>query len=331
MKPLALSINEVSPYVRLVGEFSVDPGHIETKRVFYDHLLFYVLSGKGRVTVGGESFEAEMGDIFLIRPNVVYTAEADQQEPYARQFIQFDFIYMGEDSDLPKDIKLPEAPRPEKVHPTPTFREGLNLPIRSSMKDNPKIKLLFSSIFEEMYHRKPAFQLAVKAFLIQIILEIHRRALKVNSTEEEQEVLGGLPDAVAEGKRFMERNFMKKISVKEIAERGCVSPVYFERMFKKTVGHTPIRYLTKLRLQYAKELIQNTEKTLSSIANEVGFENVYYFSRVFKKIEGICPTEYRKLANSKEAKLPFLLNEIEMKQGYPSEKIIYTDGRILNG
>jgi len=322
LKRQIVSINEITPYVRLVGEFGGVSGFVERNRIFYDHLLFHVLSGKGRVNVGTDSFHAEPGDVFLIRPGVVYSAKADKHDPYVRQFVQFDFIYRGNYDDLPVDVVFPKIPQSEKVRPTPVFEEGLNLPVRSEMRDNPAIKRLFSGIFEEMYHKKPAFQLAVKAFLLQIILQIHRKALGVDSMEGE--TLETLPDVVAEGKKFIENNFRRKLSLKEIARRGHVSAVYFERIFKKTLGYTPMGYVLRLRIQLARELIVNTKKTIDSIANEAGFNNAYYFSRVFKKIVGVCPTEYRKLVRSGNSWLPFLADE--MKEGYPTGTIIFAQG-----
>lgn len=320
MKPLTLSINEISPYARLVGEFIADPGAVEPERVFYDHLLLYVLSGKGEITVEGKTFEAEEDDVFLIRPNVVYTAKADVENPFVRQFIQFDFVYMGDYANLPKEIVLPQRPQLERIHPTLTSQEGLRLPIKSAMKDNPEVRVLFSKIFEEMYHKRSGFQLAVKACLTGIFLHIHRKAIGGTAGEEAS---GDLPDAVIKGKRFIERNLAKKLSLKEIAGQAYVSPIYFERIFKKFIGHTPIEYLTLLKIEWAKERIRNTQETMTAIADQIGFESIHYFSRVFKKIEGIAPTQYRRIIHSKASSVPFLSNEIKMRGGYPTGKIFF--------
>ena len=323
MRPLILSINEISPYARLVGEFTVGPGNVENDRVFYDHLLFYVLSGKGTVTVAGETSGAGKGDVFLVRPNTVYGAVADKKGPFTRQFVQFDFVYVGDYEDLPTDVVFPKRPKPELFHPTPIFREGLRLPVKSAMKENPEVPLLFSKMFEEMYHQRSGFQLAVKACLTGIILHIHRRAIEIEGMAQGEEPSGDLPDAVIKGKRFIERNFTKKLSLKQIAGQTHVSPIYFERIFKKFIGYTPIEYLTLLKIKWAKEHIRNTQETMTAIADHIGFDSIHYFSRVFKKIEGHAPTQYQKIVRSKASSVPFLSNEIKMRGGYPAGEIFF--------
>ena len=322
MKQFPLSINDISPHVRLVGEFTVGPGYVETDRVLYDHLLFYVLSGAGTVTVGGEVLEAGEGDVFFIRPNVVYKAKSDEQNPFTRQFVQFDFVYMEDKADLPINIVFPQRPQPERIHPTPVFKEELRLPVKSALKDHSEVRLLFSKIFEEMYHKRSAFRLAVKACLTGILLHIHRNALKVDGIPAEG-ALGNLPEIVIKGKQFIEQNIAKKLSLKEIANQAHVSPIYFERIFKKFTGYSPIEYLRVLKIQWAKELIRNTQKSMTAIAEKIGFESVHYFSRVFRKVEGIAPSQYRAIIHSKASGVPFLSNEIKMKGGYPTGKIFF--------
>ena len=322
MKPFTLSINEISPYVRLVGEFAVGPGSVENDRVLYDHLLLYVVSGAGTVIVGGETLDAEEGDVFLIKSSVVYAAKSDAKNPFLRQFVQFDFVYLGDEENLPINIVFPERPQPERFHPTPLFREGLRLPLRSAMKDHPEVRLLFSKIFEEMYHKRSGFQLAVKACLTGILLHIHRKALEADGIAEAEGTSGELPESVIRGKQFIEQNLAKKLSLKEIAGQAHVSPIYFERIFKRFMGYTPIEYMRVLKIQWAKERIRDTRETMTTIADRTGFESVHYFSRVFKKIEGIAPTQYRKIVHSEASNAPFLSNETKIR-GYPTGKIFF--------
>ena len=72
-----------------------------------------------------------------------------------------------------------------------------------------------------------------------------------------------------------------------------LSPYYFSKLFKEETGENFIEYLTKLRIQKAKELLVDKEKSMKEICGQVGYSDPNYFSRIFKKSVGVTPTEYR--------------------------------------
>lgn len=76
-------------------------------------------------------------------------------------------------------------------------------------------------------------------------------------------------------------------------------PDYITRCMQKTIGITPMQYLTSYRLSKAKQLLTTTNEKLESISKKVGIHDSTYFSRLFKKVEGITPIEYKRLANRK--------------------------------
>ena len=67
---------------------------------------------------------------------------------------------------------------------------------------------------------------------------------------------------------------------------------HFSTLFDKTFGISPVRFVTKMKIDYAKELLVTNRFSVSEIAEMCGFENVYYFSAVFKKQTGFSPTKY---------------------------------------
>jgi AraC-like DNA-binding protein len=79
-----------------------------------------------------------------------------------------------------------------------------------------------------------------------------------------------------------------------LGEASGVSYSYFKSLFLKQYGISPVRYVTRLRISYAKELLLTGRYTVGQIAAMCGFENTYYFSNVFKKETGCAPTLYVK-------------------------------------
>jgi two-component system response regulator YesN len=94
-------------------------------------------------------------------------------------------------------------------------------------------------------------------------------------------------------KQYMEENYYKEISMELVAEIINLSPYYFSKIFKKMEGITFIDYLTLLRINKAKELLQDQNLSLKEICFQVGYNDPNYFSRVFKKVTELSPTEYR--------------------------------------
>ena len=85
-----------------------------------------------------------------------------------------------------------------------------------------------------------------------------------------------------------------ELSLERIASRIGISEAHFCRIFKEYTGFRPFEYMNLLKLQRAKELLKNTEMSISEIAKSVGYESHSYFSMLFKRYMGITPTEYRR-------------------------------------
>lgn len=113
---------------------------------------------------------------------------------------------------------------------------------------------------------------------------------KVNPTP----VLNDISETV---KQYIQSNYRFSLSLKEIAEALHLNPSYISRSFSGKVGMTVTEYINFIRLKHAKTLLLTTDAPIGSIALNVGFEDVNYFSRVFKKKEGCSPLQYRKSGN----------------------------------
>ena len=100
--------------------------------------------------------------------------------------------------------------------------------------------------------------------------------------------------AIIRAKQFIEQNYARDLSLEEVATSINLAPAYFSRLFGHVTGTNFINYLTNIRIQRAKELLQSTNAKIKQIGEAVGYSNIYYFSRVFKNKTGITPVLYRK-------------------------------------
>jgi AraC-like DNA-binding protein len=101
------------------------------------------------------------------------------------------------------------------------------------------------------------------------------------------------PPAITRAKQFILENQGEDLSLGQVAKAVNTSTFYFCKMFKKTTGLNFTDYVSRIRIEKAKNLLLNRNLRVSEIAYEVGFQSLTHFNRVFKKIMGQSPTDYR--------------------------------------
>lgn len=91
----------------------------------------------------------------------------------------------------------------------------------------------------------------------------------------------------------MKENLERHITMSQLAEFTGYTPSHFSAIFKRTVGHAPISYFNLIKIQAACQMLDSTDMNINQIAAKLGFDDTYYFSRLFNKIMGMPPTAYR--------------------------------------
>lgn len=105
---------------------------------------------------------------------------------------------------------------------------------------------------------------------------------------------------------YMKENMEKHLSLEEISTQIGYSPSHFSMLFKKQTGHSPLTYFNLLKIQQACLLLDTTDMKINQICYKIGIEDTYYFSRLFSKIMGMSPREYRKSKKGRNFSYPFL-------------------------
>ncbi len=94
-------------------------------------------------------------------------------------------------------------------------------------------------------------------------------------------------------KEYIRNNFSKDISLDDVSRVVNISPYYFSKIFKEDTGENFVEYVTNIRIEHAKELLETTEYSMKEICSMVGYSDPNYFSRSFKKHVGVTPTEFK--------------------------------------
>ncbi len=92
---------------------------------------------------------------------------------------------------------------------------------------------------------------------------------------------------------YMKANIGKIISIAELAGQLKFSSSHYSALFRKNTGASPIEYFIKLKIQYACQLLSQSNLRISDIGEKIGYEDSFYFSRLFKNVTGKSPKEYR--------------------------------------
>ena len=136
------------------------------------------------------------------------------------------------------------------------------------------------------------YQLNSRAeYLPQVMQMAEPAAMKTWFLEKVKEACRNV--IIETAKNYIKNNYHKDISLDDVSREVNISPYYFSKLFKETTGENFIEYLTNLRMDKAKELLQTTECSMKEICVKTGYSDPNYFSRSFKKNVGVTPTEYK--------------------------------------
>lgn len=136
--------------------------------------------------------------------------------------------------------------------------------------------------------------LQVKKTLYEFFLYISENFTRSVFSDEEYKKRFKRLDTFNSVIEYLDGHYYENISVDSIASRFFMSSSYFSHLFKKRANKSLVEYLNETRLRHAKALLENEELSVGEIALRVGFNDINYFSRIFKREVGVTPTEYRR-------------------------------------
>ncbi len=237
-----------------------------------DYQLLYIVSGKAHFYFNGIERIVQAGRMVLIPPRVEQKYEYFGEEKPEVYWVHFT------GSDVKNILRKYEIPMDD-----PIFYSGASS--------------VYSSIFKEMINElqtcRTGYEELLSMYLQQIFLLVQR-----TRQERKPTVTTYIQEEMEYARRYFNEHYNEPISIQEYAESRNMSVCYFQRNFKQIVNHTPMQYLLTIRVNNAASLLETTDYSMAEIAAIVGYEDPLYFSRVFRKIKGMSPTEYRKLLNA---------------------------------
>lgn len=235
-------------------------------------MIHFVLSGKGRLEVAGRTFELQAGDAFLVPAETVAYYEADGEEPWHYAWINFLGItsrqYLLELMEAADETYVLRGLPVQKYYAT--IQEVLPLDA-SSISDYLLANSLTLYILSQLFY-DTGFD--------------HSSVHKGSVAEEV--------------KLYLDVNYYEPLQIQQVAWQFGVHPNYLTRIFRAAYGVGPKEYLTQLKLKKAETLLATTSYPVTVVADSLGFEDGFAFSRLFKRKTGFSPTAFRQRAEGRE-------------------------------
>ncbi len=241
--------------------------------------LLYVNRGQGERLVGNHLSSFSNGDLAIIGSNVPHAGFTDEKTNEIAQTV----IHLRKSFFDSAMLSLPELWGVKAL-----FDKSLyGISFGGEDKDRIGQKM------EQLTHKTGLQQfIALLEILDDMVQSPYRTVLNTNINP--QKINNFDKTRIQIVYNYIEQHFREEVRVKDVADQLSLSESAFCRYFKRTTGNTFSSFLNQYRIMYACRLIKQTDKSFRDIAFESGFNNFSYFFRVFKKIMGTSPSEYKK-------------------------------------
>jgi AraC-like DNA-binding protein len=246
--------------------------------------LVIVLSGSGTNVTETESYPLSRGDVFVLNGESVHGFENSNHLALCN--LMYDPVRL---MNIQQDLVMCAGYQALFVL-EPLCREhyGFKGKLNLDEAELGKVVSLLHGMDEEQTQRSAGYHSLLSAYFMQLVVLLSRSYTL--SAKQPTTAMLRLANAVS----YLESHYQEPLTLEELAKQAKLSKNQFVRIFKKAFGTTPIDYLIDLRIQKAKKLLEQSSRTISQVAFEVGFSDSNYFSRQFQYHLGISPSEYRK-------------------------------------
>lgn len=178
------------------------------------------------------------------------------------------------------------------LEPAARRRHQFDSRLRLSSSDMHEACRLIDFLEKELEVRERGFRFIAMATFMQLVGHLSRCYGRTKNLDSQS--LLQIPEVIG----YIEKNYSKPISLDELVDISGLSRRSFSRVFESSMGCTPISHLIELRISRACELLKNTERSITEIAFDVGFNDSNYFARQFRKTLNVSPSTYRQSASN---------------------------------
>jgi AraC-like DNA-binding protein/mannose-6-phosphate isomerase-like protein (cupin superfamily) len=252
---------------------------------YHEHLeISYVFEGRGAFVLESRRYPLEPGDLVVVGRREFHLIEAEFPRPLRALSLHF----------MPELVHPPGGAALDFEYLRPFHHHGAGFSHRVPAAQVPGDIVLdrLWRVHEEITGRRPDYPLAVKTHLCDLLLVLSRlyRRHGGGTDDHRPRDFERLRDVFS----FIRKNCHEPVSLRQMARLAHLSPQYFCRFFKAVTGTTMTEYVLRMRVDLAMEFLSSSAMSVTEIAYAAGFSSHSYFDRVFKRLKGVTPQEYRR-------------------------------------
>ncbi len=244
--------------------------------------IIQIMSGKVKLIVGTETIEAKAGDIIYIPPTMVFRADAIGAKASVRG-MKFSSSILEEnmenfDAEVFYMFYLQSKSKIAHFDKNSSVYEALSKCMQES--------------YDEYVAKEICYKLPIRANIYLMMTELLR--YYCGSKDESDKMIYHNVLRLRPVMDFIAEHYCEKIYIEKLADMIGVSADYFTKMFKDSIGKTPIEYINGLRINRAMQLLSETDISMAEISESTGFCNPNYFHKIFKQYMDTSPLVFRK-------------------------------------
>jgi len=254
---------------------------------YHEHLeISYVFEGRGAFVLESRRYPLQTGDLVVVGRREFHLIEAEFPTPLRALSLHF----------MPELVHPPGGAALDFEYLRPFHHHGAGFSHRLPAAEVPKDLVLdrLWRIHEETTARRQDYPLAVKTHLCDLLFALSRLYRRTGVEPAPQDRRARDFERLREVFSFIRKNCHEPVSLRQMARLAHLSPQYFCRFFKAVTGNTLTEYVLRMRVDLAMEFLSSSAMSVTEIAYAAGFSSHSYFDRVFKRLKGVTPQEYRR-------------------------------------
>lgn len=249
----------------------------------------YVAEGDGDHYYKGETFRITEGDVFVIEPGEEHAYRSGSDRPLVVYNVLFQPEVLRRELESLADV----SSFADFFYLEPFLRTEVRFQGHFRLQPSEQIEMepLLSRIIHDFQEKKPGYRILTKTRLIELFIFLSRcnqdrKHTSLSALSSDEKVIRHISD-------FIRKHYAKPLTLTQVSGMCGMSQSGFSNKFKQYVGKTFIEFRNEVRIRIAKELLKQSDRKILDIAQDVGYDDLSFFNKMFKHAVGVSPRQYR--------------------------------------